>query len=226
MATRMAHLLFLLLIIPSAGFAEYCPQKIAFFSDAEQYTKHNNTLEKVYYSLECYPEFIYMHTVSSLKAFNNKEVDGEAIRIPIVEELYTAPFVRSEVPLFITQKSLWAHPDEKIAKTQPIGVLVNAVWQQNFVASTPAHLQQIRYFSNYKEIFSAFEQGQLGQFLTIDAVMQATLKNQAINVNPKRVRSLGQVPLHHYLHQDYAEFMHDFSNYVAKHDPFNIPQSP
>lgn len=226
MATRTAHLLFLLLLIPGVSNAQYCPQKIAYFADVEQFTKLNRTLQQVYYALGCYPEFIYMHTTDSLKAFNNKEVDGEAMRIPIVEELYTVPFLRSNPPLFITQKSLWMHPDEKIAKTQPIGVLINAVWQQNFVARTPTHLQQIRYFKTYSEMFRAFEQGQLGQFLTVDAVMQAVLENHAIDVMPKRIRSLGSVTMHHYLHQDYANFMHDFSNYVAKHDPFNIPQSP
>lgn len=167
---------------------------------------------------------MYLDTSKSLAAFNSGKSSGEAFRTSMIEPLYSVPFVRSNPPTFVTKRSIWSHPDENISKTRPIGLVTNAIWQQNYISRTPAVNYQVRNFNSHVELMAAFQNEEIGQFLCVDVIMDAFAKKEIYKIKAIKQRTIASISAYHYLHEDYSEFMTDFSNYLKQHNPFNSPE--
>ncbi|NQW00099.1 MAG: hypothetical protein HQ483_10410 [Rhodospirillales bacterium] len=196
----------------AAGVGYKCPQRIAA-NDRDFLSIHTkDVLSRIYQDLGCTTDFVVVPLKHALRKFNAGAVDGEALRVPLVETHYTVPFSRSAIPIYTLTLALWSHPDPLVRNTHPIGYVHGILWQTAFVKGK----QSVKFHSE-DEMLAAYGRGVLGGFLTNDFTVRSKV-NAPI---PIRTEIVGEQQFYHYTHIEFANFMDTFSRYLEDKKPFS-----
>jgi len=192
-----------------------CPKRIALIEGNDLAENASSIIQKIYKILGCETVFVELPGKRGIVEFNRGKIDGELIRLSIVEKLYTVPFIRSSRPLFTLPHSLWVHPNAPIHAT---AYLLGVIWQRNYMEEKENGIS----FPSYDAMFEAYNQGKVTAFLANDISVQAWLDENKLKPLPHIKETMSQAPVFHYLSPDFKEFSDVFSDYVAEHKPFEI----
>lgn len=190
-----------------------CPKRIALIEGNDLAQNARSIIQKIYKALDCETVFIELPGKRGIVEFNRGKVDGELVRLDIVEKLYTVPFIRSSHPLFTLPHSLWVHPSASIHAT---AYLLGVIWQRNYMKGKENGIS----FPSYSAMFEAYNQGKVTAFLANDISVQAWLDENQLKPVPHIKETMSQAPIFHYLSPEFKEFAAVFSDYVAHHKPF------
>jgi hypothetical protein len=209
---------FILLASPvSAAEISYkCPQRIAS-NDSNQISIYTlNIIEQIYRKLGCATEFVSLPLKRGIFYFNSGKVDGEVLRAELAEKYYKVPFARSTVPIFTLTNAVWSHPDASIQAQRPIGYVLGIVWHEAYIKGKKG-----KKFHSEAEMYDAYNQGNLGGFLDSDFIAKKEIRENQITPAPVRTEIIEELPVYHYTHKEFADFMAAFSHYIEAQHPFN-----
>ena len=144
--------------------------------------------------------------------FNQGGVDGELMRVPVVEEHYYRTFVRSDKPVLVDRNSLWVHPDGDALARFPIAYQYGVSWQQQYIDQIP---RTMRFYSN-QDIFEAYKQQRVRGFLASDDVVEALVEAGELWPVPVAEDQVRTLELYHYLGREYSPFMKRLNNLLQK----------
>ncbi|WP_419904297.1 hypothetical protein [Kiloniella sp.] len=192
-----------------------CPATLATIDKGSLSLLVVKTLGEIYQELGCRVRFMPYPGRRGIASFNNKQVNGEVMRIEKVERAYKRDFVRSSVPLMMLNSSLWQHPDSLAKADLPIGYTLGIIWQENYIKN-----KRGRKFSNAQELFRAYNSGELSGFLSADITVKIQVENGEIIPRPIQKQTVISAPLYHYLGQEFTPFMKRFSDLLQREDRF------
>jgi len=210
---------FLLLFSPQAR-ADYCPKTIGAIVESDLGEATILILKDLYKRLGCDLNLTYQPSKRVIHNFNNSKVDGEVMRYPVIESLYTKPFVRSDVPLIDSINGEWRHPDEAFAKTRSTGVVFGIAWQEKHRKELVEPLKKVITFHTHEEMIDAYNRGNIGSFWIVKPALRLALQAETIKPPPVLSRVITRSKFYHYLDAKYAKFMADFSEIVRNENPF------
>lgn len=214
-----------LLSISSVAFAEEkkndCPRRVASIGESVLADTGERILQGVYKALGCDVFVEALPGRRALAAFNNSSVDGELYRLRIAESKYTRSFVRSETPIFTISNSLWAHPNKDLATQLPIGYVRGILWQEKYMDESRGKI-----FNSVEEVFLAFDNGEIGAFLSADFSVASYQSEKGFQIIPVRSEKINIVSLYHYLGAEFAPFMKRFSKFISVHSSFSELEVP
>jgi len=193
-----------------------CPTKIAYANSTGPMVRDAITiLKNIYRDLGCDTNFVPLPGRRAIRDFNNGLVSGEIFRAEIVEKLYTRNFIRSSIPIFTFNSSIWRHPKKETRNQKPIGFHIGIIWQETYMKDRSG-----RQFHTSDQIFSAYNKGQLGGFIASNYSVLNKLRNKDLAAPPYLEEQVFSAPMRHYLHQEFSEFMLAFNQYIKVHSPF------
>ncbi|MDV7338088.1 hypothetical protein RYZ26_00675 [Terasakiella sp. A23] len=202
--------------------ADYkCPETIAVVQNNDISARTLFVVQGIYHDLGCETIFVQMPSKRGILDFNKQRSDGELMRQPGVESLYTTSFIKSAKPMFVLQKGIWGHPDAKIRNSHPTAYMFGIVWQDQYMTSRKGIP-----FKGEEKIADAYNRKIIGRFLTNNVTMAATDILANYTPQPIKLETVGKVDVHHYLHEDYRDFMDAFDRYIASFDPFRSFAAP
>lgn len=154
-------------------------------------------------------------------SFNKQLVDGEMLRLPVIEDKYQRQFIRSSVPILKMYKGVWERPSTIDAEVKVIGYTFGIAWQENYIKENQARFPRVIKFLSDNELFKAYSNGQISGFLSEDKTISEYARTNGFQPAPFLKEAIEVSHLHHYLGQEYSKFMQDFSNHVREHKPFS-----
>ncbi len=220
--TQWLALLFALML-PNLADAQQksdCPKRLGIISN-DRLSEHvlDNMLE-VYRALGCRVDIIDLPGRRGFIAFNSGQIDGEVLRFPIGAKQYTRPFVRSEVPLLEISNSLWGTAGSKRYSDETIGYTIGIAWQEQYLQAT---MLPNSGHHDIGDVLLHYNTGTFDRFLAEDSTIRRAIRKRTFTKGrePVQIEVLKVGPVYHYLSDEYAAFMKRFSNYIAKHNPFD-----
>jgi len=206
---------------PENSYAQYCPSRISAVTGNSLSEEVASLLRVVYERLGCRPEIEFLPGRRAVHHFNASIVDGELFRLKMIEAEYKKPFVHS-TELFRMTTALWMHPSPSIAQKNPTAYILGIVWQEEYVsgrlARDPGKYQK---YHTHQQVLSAYNRGLIGHLLSEKQSVEILRKRGEIKPVPVLEKTLGSLPVYHYLDEKYAEFIADFSAEIARDNPFN-----
>lgn len=217
----IARLLIFWILSSIVQAAAYCPDSVGQIENSKLTDAAQKVFSKIYAELGCSTPFISLPGKRLLHSFNQGKIKGEALRFPIIEQLYTRNFVRSKIPLITSTNAIWQHPDLEIAKIKPLGTVLGLVWQERYQEkSIRLGLKAIQYHS-YQQVFDAYNRGVIGSFLIESSSFNLVKKKTSFTPMPIMGEVINTSKLYHYLAAEYSDFMQDFSALVQKSKAFS-----
>lgn len=198
-----------------------CPEKLAIVQNGRFVDATVDKLKALYLQLGCRPTLQEFPGRRGILHFNEKLVDGEFFRIPLVEKQYSRPFVRSAVPLFQTSNILWLHPDEKVRERLPLGYILGVVWHEAYMKN-----HQGVAFSSARKMFDFYQKGRISGFLASTGPIIDQSELSALQPPPVRSEFISRQSLYHYLGSEHAEFMEKLSEQLMINNPFDAADTP
>jgi len=193
-----------------------CPQRIAYIQKDSLSTAATNILRKIYFRLGCrQTEFIDLPGRRGIHLFNHQQVDGEVYRLAQAEALYTRKFVRSGTPLFSLTSSLWLHPGEAKIKSLGTGYILGVVWMEEHLKN-----RKSKAFHSAEEMYEAYNAGMINGFLAADFSVGVKMASNELSPPPAHAKTLHDLPLFHYLGEEYAPFMARIAKLLTTEAPF------
>ena len=178
-----------------------CPQKIAYIDNDAALRRQAGDLKALYARIGC-PDvaFVGLPGRRGVVAFNAGEVQGELMRLPIVEADYSRPFVRVSPPIVKMTGRLWARSLAQAA-AGPVGFVLGVVWQEQ-QAQTKGDGHG---YPSQAEMLQAFSGGLIDRFLAEDTVVAAAVRDGRLAARPAYSgQPLVSAGLHHYLGIEFA----------------------
>ncbi|WP_421780854.1 hypothetical protein [Kiloniella litopenaei] len=218
----MIRWIFIILILfsPSVAYSEEeksdCPRKIASISESVLADTGERIIKEVYKALGCDVIVVALPGRRALAAFNNASFDGELYRVRIAESKYKRTFVRSDTPIFTVNHSLWSHPNQDLSSQLPVGYVRGVLWQEKYMDGRRGKI-----FNSVEDAFRAFDNGEVGAFLSSDFSVFSHLNQSGFQIIPRRLKKIKTAFLYHYLGSEFAPFMKRFSKYILLHSSFS-----
>ncbi|WP_419904741.1 hypothetical protein [Kiloniella sp.] len=192
-----------------------CPTTISTFDSGYLTEVVESTLKKIYEKLNCRVKFVPVPGRRGIALFNALQVNGEAMRLSKVEQLYTREYVRSHIPLLDLVSSLWVHPDHYSEGNRPIGYTLGIVWQEKY-----AENKRAKRYRGIDELINAYNRGKISGFLASDITVILAIQTGRVETDLIRKEVIFSAPIYHYLGDEFSPFMKRFSNYLKKNTPF------
>lgn len=187
-----------------------CPKILAAIADTALNAPLIPKTKSLYEKLGCEFNIAKLPGRRALAAFNAQSVDGELFRLQVIEKHYKVPFVRSQHPVLQITQGVWIRNGHELRAASIIGYVIGRRWQEDFAGAQPQSYRLIEY-SLSKEMFADFNAGRLDGFLSSSENIDPLLESKVLNGRPILAVKTGDRPLYHYLHEDYAPFMAEFS---------------
>lgn len=217
--TSIIVILFVSLFIdstPAQATSSYCPNNIAVIADARAYEDIVRVFKDVFRDLNCNTEFVAVPAKRGVYLFNQGKVDGELMRLPVIESKYTVPFIRSD-PYFRFKLALWG---AKFTKVTSLGYLRGLAWHEKFVSRFQKQGVSIHVFNSNEKMYRAFLRGRINGFLSAERMMRLFFEKRLLagQVALKEVLLTPKVSM--YLKPEFNEFVSDLNAYLRKNTPF------
>ncbi|MBL6946842.1 MAG: hypothetical protein ISR47_09395 [Rhodospirillales bacterium] len=192
-----------------------CPKRISQAVSSLKSNVIDQAVRDIYKQLGCATEFVRLPPRRAIAEFNKGLIDGEVLRLDVVEEHYTVEFVRSATPLVFMSNSLWVHPDENVRRSRPLGYVMGVIWQEQFMKGKNGIS-----FYNRESTLNAYNNGVISGFPIGDVTISLKIKRGELIPPPVSIEPVFSAPLFHYVHRDYSDFMAVFSDFLLKNKPF------
>lgn len=201
----LAGLLFLVAAAPpaTAGEALRCPRRLALLDDNAAGADQAERLKTLYVRIGCPPVTILpLPGRRGLAAFNNGDVDGEVIRLEIIETEYTRPFVRVRIPMTRVEGHFWARTAAYAGDLAAgrAGYILGLAWHED------AHDQYggVGYHTQ-TDLLRAYNGGLINGFLMSNASLAQALRDGRLAARPAYAGPpIMTALLYHYLATDFA----------------------
>lgn len=193
-----------------------CPKTLATIEQGPVSALVEQTVKALYQELGCGVIYVPMPGRRGILKFNQYKVDGEVMRQPKAESLYTRGFVRSSQPMFTIRSSLWRHPERSDMTDKRVGYNLGIVWQEKYVkdkAGVP--------FRNSEHMIRAYNSKRIPNFLLADYSARQLTEEGKLQPPPIRISAADKAPIYHYLDKRFAPFMKRFSSLLEQRDPFS-----
>lgn len=195
---------------------DYCPNKIAVIADARAYADIVHVFKGVFRKLNCKTTFVSVPAKRGVYLFNRGEVDGELMRLPVIEGKYKVPFIRS-VPYFRFNLALWG---AKFTEVTSLGYLRGLAWHEKFVQKFREQGMSIHVFNSNEKMYRAFLRGRINGFLSAERMMRLFFEERLLVGQVALKETLLAPKVSMYLKPDFKEFVADLNDYLLQHKPF------
>lgn len=201
----MAGLLFVVAVAPLAvaGESLRCPQRLALLDDNAIGADQVERLKWLYARIGCPPAtVIALPGRRGLASFNNGDVDGEVIRLAIVEAEYTRPFVRVRVPMARIEGRFWARMESYSGDLAAgrAGYILGLTWHEE----ARARYGGVGYHTQ-TDLLQAYRSGLINGFLMSNISMAQALQDGRLPARPAYAGPpIMTAALYHYLAADFA----------------------
>lgn len=202
-----------------SAFSQNCPLRIAAVENDSLTRESVPIFRQIYNELGCSLEITFLPGRRGIQNFNLSLVDGELMRIELIEEKYEKAFVRSTSPVMHITNAIWEHPSQVIVESRPTGYILGIAWQEKYVSETPN--TRFIIFYNDNEVLNAYNRGAIGSFLL--AKQSLNIFQDPVKLNPPPIlkKIVSKLPLYHYLDIKYVKFMTAFSEKIRVRRPFS-----
>ena len=206
----------LLLSLPSVADEHVqCPETLAIIQDNSLTEATFESFKGIYLQLGCKPKFRKLPGRRGIMYFNERRVDGEFFRLPLVEVQYSRPFIRSATPLFYISNTLWLHPEQKVRERLPLGYVLGVVWEEVYMENRDG----VAFYSTF-EVYDAYQRGLISGFFDSSNSANPQFDNFDLQPDPILGKYISKLPLFHYLGVEHAEFMEKVSELLKTENPY------
>ncbi|WP_272699123.1 hypothetical protein [Desulfovibrio sp. Fe33] len=180
------------------------PYRIGYSPDAMVHVEAKKRLEAVYKRAGLPVEFVSMPTKRSLVLACDGVLDGDAGRIPNLEQNFPT-LIRVNVELmeligtaYVLKNRKIERFDKSLLDEMAVGAVRGVIWAERVMAGRPLVL-----VNNYETLFSMLQEGRIGLALGSKLSAEKTFRDHAgrfdmiVGLDPPACRT----PFYHYLHE-------------------------